>query len=114
MPASKAYEGFCKQILIDIGLFEPTYFKAKNASLGPLADKSNGKRKQICTKSKYASTFLDRLAVGLDMYRHYYMHSDEEEITKVHSKEKAVEIVDSILELMKEVFDYFNRDYNLS
>lgn len=113
MPASKAFEGFCKKILVDLGLFNPGHFKKKKASFGELKDTSNGRRKQICEGHKYGETMLKTLDVGLDKYRNFMMHSDDEEITKVKTKDDAVKLVNSILADTKEVFDYFNRDSDL-
>ncbi len=113
MPASKAFEGFAKKLLTGIGLFEPDYFKTKNANFSALNDNNNPKRKAICDKKKHANTILKRVSLCLDMNRNFMMHSDESKITKVDSQEEAEEKVNSIFKETKEIFDYFNGLYSL-
>ena len=113
MPASKAFEGFCKKIVVDLGLYEANHFKKKGASFSRLKETTNGNRKTVCEGHKYGDTMLKILDVGLDEYRNFMMHSDDEEITKVKSKEDAVKLVNSIVSDTKKVFDYFNRDSDL-
>ena len=113
MPASKAFEGFTKKLLVGIGLFEADYFKAKNANFSPLYDSNNLKKKTICSKEKHANTMLTKIGVCLDMSRNFMMHSDESKITKVDSQGEAEEKVDTIFKDTKEIFDYFNDLYTL-
>lgn len=113
MPASKAFEGFAKKLLIDIGLFETDYFKTKNANFSTLNDRTHFKRRAICGKDKYGDTMLKKISLCLDTNRNFMMHSDESKITKVDSQEEAEEKVDSIFKDTKEIFDYFNDLYSL-
>ncbi len=113
MPASKAFEGFAKKLLVGIGLFEADYFKKKNASFSILYDNDNPKRKTICDKDKHANTMLKKIGVCLDINRNFMMHSDESKITKVDSQKEAEEKVSSIFKDTKEIFDYFNDLFNL-
>jgi hypothetical protein len=113
MPASKAFEGFAKNLLIDIGLFEADYFRTKNANFSPLYDNDNPKRKTICAKEKHANTMLKKIGVCLDTNRNFMMHSDESKITKVDSQKEAEEKVNTIFKDTKEIFDYFNDLFNL-
>ncbi|TET39152.1 MAG: hypothetical protein E3J65_04195 [Dehalococcoidia bacterium] len=113
MPASKAFEGFAKKLLIDIGLFETDHFKTKNANFSTLSDRTHLKRKAICDKEKYGDTMLKKISLCLDMSRHFMMHSDESKITKVDSQEGAEEKVNTIFKDTKEIFDYFNGFYPL-
>jgi len=113
MPASKAFEGFAKKLLVGIGLFEADYFRTKNANFYPLYDNDNPKRKTICNKEKYADTILKKIGVCLDTNRNFMMHSDESKITKVDSQEEAEEKVNTIFKDTKEIFDYFNDLFNL-
>jgi len=113
MPASKAFEGFAKKLLIGIGLFEADYFKTKNANFSALNDNNNPKGKTICAREKHANTMLKRIGVCLDTYRNFMMHSDESKITKVDSQEEAEEKVNSVFKETKEIFDYFNDLYTL-
>lgn len=113
MPASKAFEGFVKKLLIGIGLFEADYFKRKNGNFSALNDENNPKRKTICNKEKYAGTMLKRISLCLDTNRNFMMHSDESKITKVDSPKEAEEKVNTIFKDTKEIFDYFNDLFNL-
>lgn len=113
MPASKAFEGFAKKLLVGIGLFEADYFKKKNANFSALSDNNNPKRKTICDKEKHANTMLTKIDVCLDTNRNFMMHSDESKITKVDSQKEAEEKVNSIFKDTKEIFDYFNGLFNL-
>ena len=109
MPASKAFEGFAKKLLVDIGLFEPDHFKKKNANFSVLNDKNDSKRKSICDKEKYADTMLKRISLCLDTNRNFMMHSDKSKITKVDSIEDAEEKVNTIFKDTKEIFNYFKK-----
>jgi hypothetical protein len=113
MPASKAFEGFAKKLLVGIGLFEADYFKKKNAIFSALYDNNNPKRKTICDKEMHANTMLKKIGVCLDTNRNFMMHSDESKITKVDSQEEAEEKVNSVFKDTKEIFDYFNNLYSL-
>jgi len=113
MPASKAFEGFVKKLLVGIGLFGINYFKTKNANFSALNDENNPKRKTICDKEKHAGTMLKKISLCLDTNRNFMMHSDESKITKVDSQEEAEEKVNRIFADTKEIFNYFNDLYSL-
>lgn len=113
MPASKAFEGFAKKLLVGIGLLEAHHFKTKNANFSILNDKNNPKRKSICNKEKYADIMLKKIDICVKTNRHFMMHSDESKITKVDSQEEAEEKVNSIFKDTKEIFNYFNDLYSL-
>ena len=113
MPASKAFEGFSKKILVDIKLFEADYFKTKGANFSTLNNKDNPQRKAICEKEKHAETFLKKINVCLEINRHFMMHSDDSKITKVDTQEDAEEKVNNIFKDTKEIFEYFNDIYSL-
>ena len=113
MPASKAFEGFVKKLLVGIGLFETDHFKTKNATFSFLNDEKNPKRISICAKEKYAGTMLKKISLCLDTNRNFMMHSDESEITKVDSQEEGEEKVNTIFKDTKEIFEYFNPLYAL-
>lgn len=108
MPASKAFEGFAKKLLVSIGLFDKDHFKAKNANFANLNDPANPKRKAICDKEKHADTYLRKLSVCLDTNRNFMMHSDESTITKINSQEEAEEKLRTIFKDTREIFDYFS------
>jgi hypothetical protein len=113
MPASKAFEGFVKKLLVGIGLFEINYFKTKNANFSALCDNNNSKRKSICNKDKHADIMLRNIDRCVKMYRHFMMHSDESKITKVDSQKEAEEKVNRIFADTEEIFNYFNDLYSL-
>ncbi len=113
MPASKAFEGFTKKLLVGIGLLDADHFKRKEGNFSPLNDTTNTKRKSICEKEKYADTMLKRISLCIDTNRHFMMHSDESKITKVDSQKEAEEKVESIFKDTKEIFEYFNDIYSL-
>ena len=108
MPASKAFEGFAKKLLIGIGLVEQDHFKTKNSSFSPLNTVKDPKRIVICEKEKYAETWLKELSVCLEFNRNFMMHSDDSKITKVNSLEEAEKKVEKIFTDTKEIFEYFN------
>ena len=114
MPASKAFEGFAKKLLIDIGLFASDHFKTKKGNFAVLSDVTNPKRLAICAKDRHADTMLKKISLCLDMSRNFMMHSDESNITKVDSQEQAEEKVNSIFKETKEIFDYFNDLYGFA
>jgi len=113
MPASKAFEGFVKKLLVGIGLVEADHFKTRDANFSPLNNVNDAKRKSICGKERQADTMLKKIDVCLKMNRHFWMHSDESKITKVDSQGEAEEKVNDIFKDTKIIFDYFNDLYTL-
>jgi hypothetical protein len=114
MPASKAFEGFAKKLLVGIGLYDSNYFKSKNANLRKdLMNKDNANRKAICSKDKHCETYLKKLDVSIDMYRNFMMHSDDSVITKVETPEEADSKLIEIYKNTKEIFDYFSQHFKL-
>ncbi|MBU0477671.1 type II toxin-antitoxin system RnlA family toxin [bacterium] len=113
MPASKAFEGFAKKLLVDIGLFDKGYFQTKDANFSTLNDVNNPKRKAICNKEQHAHSMLKRLNVCLDTNRNFMMHSDDSKVTKVNSIEEGEEKVNTIFKDAKEIFGYFHDLYKL-
>ena len=113
MPASKAFEGFAKKLLIGIGLFESDHFKTKKGNFSFLNNTANPKREAICDKYMDADTFLKKISVGLNTNRNFMMHSDDRKITKIDNRGDAETKVDMIFADTKEIFRYFNEIYNL-
>jgi len=113
MPASKAFEGFAKKLLVDIGLFDKGYFQTKDANFSALNDVKNPKRQAICDKEQHAHSILKKISVCLDTNRNFMMHSDSSKITKVDSAKEAEEKVATIFKDAKEIFEYFNDLYKL-
>jgi len=113
MPASKAFEGFAKKLLVGIKLFESDHFNTKQGNFSALNDAKNPKRVAICKKEKYADTMLKKISVCIETNRNFMMHSDESKITKVDSQEEAEEKVDTIFKDTKEIFDYFKMTFSI-
>lgn len=113
MPASKAFEGFVKKLLVGIGLYDPGYFKTENYNFGVLNDDKNPKRIAVCAKDKNVNTMLKKIDVCIKTNRHFMMHSDESKITKLDKHEEAEEKVKNILSDTKDFFDTFNKIFNL-
>jgi hypothetical protein len=114
MPASKAFEGFAKKLLMDIGLFSKDHFKNKGANFNGLNDNTYPSRKIICEKDYHADSYLKKLSVCLDISRNFMMHSDDAKITKVETPEEARKKLDSIIGDTKDIFAYFNGVYKLN
>lgn len=112
MPASKAFEGFTKKLIVGIGLVDPDHFKTQQANFSPLNDEKNPRRVTICKKEKHAHSMLKKVSLCLDVNRNFMMHSDDSKITKVDSQEEAEEKVNGIFKETKEIFDYFNDFFN--
>lgn len=111
MPASKAFEGFAKKLLLGIGLYEPAEFQ-KVTNFKKLSDESPEK-KNICDKQRHARSMLKRLSADLDTYRNFMMHSDDENVTKIDTRSDAEFKVEVIFKDTKEIFEYFNPVYKL-
>ena len=113
MPASKAFEGFAKKLLIGIGLFESDHFKTKKGNFSILSDTANPKRIAICEKERYADTMLKKIGLCLEINRNFMMHSDDSQITKVNNQEDAEKLINEIFEDTKKIFGYFDGISNL-
>lgn len=113
MPSSKAFEGFCKKILVAIGLFPQGHFDSKKATFSNLFDKTNSMRIAVCSKDKYVETHLEKLRVSLDLYRNFMMHSDNSFVTKVETQERAMILVNEIMNTEEDLFRYFSKVFGL-
>jgi len=112
MPASKGFEGFIKKLMVDIQLVPSNYFKKKSATFTPLTDKNDPKRRNLCNIDKNMETFLNKINVSLNLYRHFMMHSDPSVLTIINKIEDAITKVDEIFKDTKYIFDYFNSLFN--
>lgn len=109
MPASKAFEGFAKKLLLAIGFYPPTHFAKKEDGFKNLKDKTYSERNTLIGKEKYAGSYIDNLALTLDMSRNFMMHSDSSSVTKVKTPNEASDKLDKIINETKELFNYFNK-----
>lgn len=107
MPASKAFEGFSKKLLLALGFYPATHFSKKEDGFTNLKDKTYAGRTALLAKEKYAGTYIDKLALALDMTRNFMMHSDGSNVTKVKTFVEANDKLDEILRNAKEIFTYF-------
>lgn len=113
MPASKAFEGFVKKLLVAIGLVPTAYFSTKDGSFSILNDKKNPSRIDACSKEKHMDTMLDDLRISLDKFRNFMMHSDGSFITKVETPKAAEALVHEVHKAIKDKFSYFNKVFTL-
>ncbi len=113
MPASKAFEGFARKLLTDIGLFDPGYFETKGSNFGALNNSREPRRIAICDKDKYAESFLKRLSVAIEFNRHFMLHSDSKSVTKVNSQKDGETKLEAICRDTREIFQYFDDLYSL-
>lgn len=109
MPSAKAFEGFAKKLLVDIGLFSPTHFDDKKANFSNLMDKNHPNRVTLCSLHKYADSHLKRIESDLDFCRNFLMHSDDSAVTKIESFQEAEQEFKKIIEEMRLIFDFFDK-----
>jgi len=109
MPASKAFEGFIKKLLVQVGFYPTTHFNSKTANFAYLKDKNHAERKKLETIEAHAGTYLDKIGVCLDTNRNFMMHSDGAVITKIDMYEEASSKLSEIYNDIKEVFTYFKK-----
>jgi hypothetical protein len=108
MPASKAFEGLARKIVVDIGLC-----RHGSADFSILNDRNNPVRKSVCSKEIHCDTVLLDLSVDIKKFRHFMMHSDTSNFTKVDTYDEAKERLEEIYKESKKFFDYFNSVFNL-
>lgn len=109
MPASKAFEGFIKKLLVKVGFYPPAHFQTKTANFAYLKDKNHAERKKLESIENHAGTYLDKIGVCLDTNRNFLMHSDGAIITKIDTYEEASSKLSEIHDDIREVFTYFKK-----
>lgn len=116
MPASKAFEGFVKKLLVAIGLFDPGYFSTEKTNFSLLNDdkSQNSRRVSVCLKDKHINTLLKSMYSRIQTHRHFLMHSDESVITKIDTHKEAEQKIKDILRDVKTFFDSFNKVFNFA
>jgi hypothetical protein len=107
MPASKAFEGFIKKLLVAVGFYPATHFDSKTANFSYLKDKNHAERKKLETIETHAGTYLDKIGVSLDTNRNFMMHSDGTVITKLDTYAEANKKLTEIQNDVIEIYDYF-------
>jgi len=109
MPASKAFEGFIKKLLLSVGFYPANHFQSKTATFGYLKDKSHPERKKLEAIETHAGTYLDKIGVCLDTNRNFMMHSDGTTITKIDTYAEALSKLEEIHGDIREIFTYFKK-----
>lgn len=109
MPASKAFEGFIKKLLLTVGFYPANHFHSKAATFGYLKDKNHQERKRLEAIETHAGTYLDKIGVCLDTNRNFLMHSDGATITKIDTYAEASSKLEEIHDDIKEIFGYFKK-----
>ncbi|MBK8154692.1 MAG: type II toxin-antitoxin system RnlA family toxin [Saprospiraceae bacterium] len=107
MPASKAFEGFTKKLVIALNIEDATYFQYKNANFAKLKDKTQPRTKAVIEKDRYAETYLNRLILSLDMFRNFMLHSDDSAVTKVNTFTEAESKLNDLFKELQEIYHYF-------
>lgn len=107
MPASKAFEGYIKRLLIKVGFYPTNHFDTKGAKFDFINDPKNPVRISFIAKEKYADTFLKEINLALDTHRNFMMHSDDSNVTKLDTYEKAVDKLDDIYNDIVKIHTYF-------
>ena len=107
MPASKAFEGYIKKLLIKVGFYAANHFATKGAKFDFINDPKSPIRIAFVAKEKYADTFLKEINLALDTHRNFMMHSDDSTVTKLDTFEKAIEKLDDIYRDIVKIHSYF-------
>lgn len=107
MPASKAFEGFTKKLVISLGILDSNYFASKTANFSIVKDKNQPRTKAVIDKDRYAETYLSRLILSLDMFRNFMLHSDDSTVTKVNTFGEAEGKLNDLFKELKELYHYF-------
>jgi hypothetical protein len=107
MPASKAYEGYIKKMLIKVGFYPADHFDTKVAKFDFLNDFKSPVRIAFVAKEKYADTFLKKINLSLDTNRNFMMHSDNSSVTKLQTYNEAVSKLNDIYMDIKGIHNYF-------
>lgn len=108
MPASKGFEGLAMKLMHEIGLCPSGY-----SDFSILSDRQNSTRRQVCLKETHCDTFLSDLGLAIKKYRHFMMHSDSSNVTKVDTYEEAADKLNEICKESKKFFEYFNKVFSL-
>jgi len=112
MPAAKGFEGFVKQLAVEMNWVGKREVEAKGWNFGEIWDRQNGRFKNqkvqdYVSKVKHRDKYIDKLRNQMDFNRNFMMHSDSSQVTKVENLENAQKIVTNILETVLESFKYF-------
>lgn len=107
MPASKAFEGYVKKLVIDLNIIPQSQSqKDKQIRFNVLIDNSV-ERSKICERGKYVDGQLRRLKESINANRHYMMHSEDSTLHTIDNPIHAEDKVNSICVDIKETYDYF-------
>jgi len=107
MPASKAFEGYIKKLLIKVGFYAANHFATKGAKFDFINDPKSPVRIAFVAKEKYADTFLKEINLALDTHRNFMMHSDDSTVTKLDTFDKAIKKLDDVYRDIVKIHTYF-------
>lgn len=113
MPASKAFEGFVRELFLYLAVLEKAETQQKAWTVLQVFRKdsagkyANPKLEDYVRGGKYRKRFVEKLQTEVDLYRNFMMHSDEAAVTKVDTHVDADEIVRGVLKAIRESFDFF-------
>lgn len=108
MPASKAFEGYTKKLILSLGLISSDELERKKGINFKVLIDASERKEDICRKDKYANDILQRLSVCIKANRHYMMHSNDSAICNMDNPIHAMDKVNSICTDIRETFIYFN------
>jgi len=114
MPASKAFEGFSKKLLVGLGIVPSSHFNSVNANFSPLNDPKNPGRIAICSIEKHADKKLQEWSLSINKFRHFMMHSDDSFVTKIDFQADAEKKIQAIYDEMNDKFGYFSKIHKLT
>lgn len=114
MPASKAFEGYVREVFLNLGIIEKADTVRKGWGVREVFKKEsktgaylNPRLHDYAVQGKHRKTYIERINNEVDRYRNFMMHSDESAVTKVESHSQAVEVVTEILKAIRDSFDFF-------
>jgi len=104
MPASKGLEGFCKKLMVSLGIVTEEEVRAAGFSWGAIRDKPNYAEAR---KDKDSRVFLDKMAAELEFSRNFMLHSSDKPYMQVATSTDARKDVDRILDAVRDIFAFF-------
>jgi len=115
MPASKAFEGYAREVFLHLGVIKKEETQKKAWTVLQVFKKDQAGRyenpdlQKYVSQGKHRGTYLDKLRNDLDFYRNFMMHSDDASVTKVTTLDAAKEIVERIVKSTQESFKFLVR-----
>ena len=101
MPMAKAYEGYLKELCVEVGLATAEELENPSFSLGSVFDQNRAQTKEFRSRAKRQRGLLDTLKGDLTFSRHFLMHSDPGTASRVESVEEARKHIGRLSQNMK-------------